>query len=539
MSKSFPRRLGGHLKSKVASLREQVVGDDPHTELLLLSGAIAALVASPLAWILLRAAQVESGRALDLMTSAQTVSILTNSVGLTAFVTTFSILLGVPFAILTTRTDLPYRQAWAILIALPLVIPSYIGAFAFVSAFGRHGEVGSVFGLTPPQIDGFWGAVLVITLYTYPYVFLTTRAALLAQDASLVEAARTLNAGRFEAFRRVVFPQIRPAVAAGALLTALYAVSDFGTPAFMQVNVFTSEIYREFNIGNVEYAALLSMQLLAVAAVILAIEGLVSRDEDAAGGSASGSRIRLGAWKWPAMGAVTLLAVVTLVVPVAIFGVWLLRPTGTETGVFAFQLEWMFNSVYLAGLAALVASLFALPVAYYSAQSESLLARLFERVTYVGFAVPGIVIGLALVFLGTNYAPWFYQTIPLLVFAYVVRFLPQAVGITRSAVLQVDDQIAEAARTLNAGRLRTFRKVTFPLIAPGVIAGGALVFLTTMKELPATLLLNPVGLETLVTIIWEAHRGAFYQYAAIPALILILISAISMLVLLRQEDYNL
>lgn len=533
------RRLGSRLKSNLSTLRDRVVGDDPEVELLLLSGAIAALVASPLAWILLRAWQVEPGRAWGLMTSSQTVSILTNSVGLTAFVTGFSILLGVPLAVLTTRTNLPYRRLWAILIALPLVIPSYIGAFAFVSAFGRHGEVGSVFGVTPPQVDGFWGAVLVITLYTYPYVFLTTRAALLAQDTSLVEAARTLNAGRIEAFRRVVFPQIRPAVAAGALLTALYAVSDFGTPAFMQVNVFTSEIYREFNIGNVEYAALLSMQLLAVAAVILAIEGLVGREEDAAGGGASGSRVRLGAWKWPAMGVISLLTIITLVVPVAIFGVWILRPTGGETGVFAFQLEWMFNSIYLAGLAALVASLFALPVAYYSARSDSLLARLFERVTYVGFAVPGIVIGLALVFFGTSYAPWFYQTVPLLIFAYVVRFLPQAVGITRSAVLQVDDTLTEAARTLNAGRLRTFRKVTFPLIAPGVIAGGALVFLTTMKELPATLMLNPIGLDTLVTIIWEAHRGAFYEYAAIPALILILISGISMLVLLRQEDYNL
>lgn len=502
------------------------------------SGVIAALVVSPLLWLILRATQVNPERARDLLLSPQTAEILVTSIGLMLSVTGLSIVIGVPLAVLTTRTDLPFRRFWTVVTALPLVIPSYIGAFAFVSTFGRHGELSSILRGALPEIDGFGGAVLIITLYTYPYVFLTTRAALLSMDSSLVDAARTLNAGRFEAFRRVTLPQIRPAITAGALLVALYAISDFGTPAFMRVQVFTSAIYWEYGAFNVEYAALLSLQLLAVTAVVLAIEAGVGRDEDTGKSGASGTKIRLGRWKWPAVGSVTLLGVVTLVVPVAIFGLWLVRGTGGDAPSLGFQWEYALNSVYLAGLAALVACAFALPVGYLAARSDSLLARLFERSTYVGFAVPGVVIGLALVFFGANYAPWIYRTAPLLVFAYVVRFLPQAVGSTRTAVLQVDDRLTEAARTLNEGPFDAFRRVTFPLIAPGVVAGGVLVFLTTMKELPATLMLQPIGVETLVTIIWSAHASAYYRYAAFPALILVLISGLSMIVLLRQEDYN-
>lgn len=543
MSPDTLKRLTSILASLVfvpLVILQKHIEDRSRFVLALISGTVALLVASPLLWIGQEALQVDPDRAWTLLTMSRTMDILIASIALMVFVTAFSILLGVPLAVLTTRTDLPFRRLWSILIALPLVVPSYIGAFAFVSAFGRHGEFGSILGVTPPRIDGFTGAVLIITLYTYPYVFLTTRAALISLDSSLVEAARTLDAGRFEAFRRVVLPQIRPGIAAGALLVALYAVSDFGTPAFMRVEVFTSVIFEEQELANLAYASLLSLQLIAVVAIILVLEAALGKEEDVASSGRAGNRMRLGYWKWPTMAGLGLLTFVTLVVPVAIFGAFLVRGTGGEAPSLAFELGYALNSVYLAALAALASCLLALPVAYYSARSGSLAARLFERITYVGFAVPGVIIGLALVFFGVTYTPALYRTsIVLLVFAYVVRFLPQAVGTTRSAVLQVDEKLPEAARTLNAGRFETFRRVTFPRIAPGVVAGGALVFLTTMKELPATLMLRPLGMDTLVTIIWSAHNEVFYAYAAIPALILILISGLSMLVLLYQEEYGL
>ncbi len=345
-------------------------------------------------------------------------------------------------------------------------------------------------------------------------------------DSSLADAARTLNAGPFEAFRRVTLPQIRPGIAAGALLAGLYAISDFGTPAFMRASVFTSRIYWEFSSFNVEYAALLALQLIAIVAVVLVIEAGIGRDEDASGGGDTGSTIRLGNWKWPAMGFVSGLGMLTLVVPVAIFTNWVFRSEGDRIPAYELDLGitvssvnplegfgiaigdgWgiIYNSVHLAAIAALVACVFALPVAYYSGRANSFVSRVFERATYIGFAVPGVIIGLALVFLGTRTLPSLYREgIWLLVFAYVVRFLPQAVGTVRSSVLQVDYQTIEAARTLNAGRFEAFRRITLPLIMPGVIAGGILVFLTTMKELPATLMLRPIGMETLVSLIWNA-----------------------------------
>ena len=501
------------------------------------SAIVAALVVSPMLWLVLRATEVEMARAIDLVFSSRTAWITVNSITLMALVTLFSIGLGVPLARLTTRTDLPFPRVWTVIAALPLVIPSYIGAIAFAGMFGSGGEIDSLLGVTIPRIEGLPGAVFIITLYTYPYVFLTTRAALLSMDSSIVDAARTLNAGPLEAFRRVTFPQIRPGIAAGALLAGLYALSDFGTPAFMGANVFTSRIYWEATDFNREYAALLALQLIAIVAIVLVIEAGIGRDEDASGGGGSGSTIQLGNWKWPAMGFVSGLGVLTLVVPVAIFTNWLFRSEGDRIPAYEFGWEIAYNSVHLAALAALVACLFALPVAYYSGRTNSLVSRILERGTYVGFAVPGVVIGLALVFMGNRALPSLYrQGIWLLVFAYVVRFLPQAVGTVRSSVLQVDDQTIEAARTLNAGPLEAFRRVTLPLIMPGVIAGGVLVFLTTMKELPVTLMLRPIGMETLVSLIWNAQDALAYRYAAIPSLLLILISGLSMLVLLRQED---
>ena len=519
-------------------------GDRPPAVLLLVGALVAAAVLFPATWLLLRVVGIPTDRTVDLLTSPTMATVLGNSVLLVAVVTAASALIGVPLAFLTTRTDLPGKRFVTVLVALPLVVPSYIGAFAFVSAFGPRGEFADA--LAPlgiqsiPSIYGLFGTALVLTLFTYPYVFLTTRASLLSFDARLVEAARTLNHTRWEAFRRVTLPQIAPGIAAGSLLVALYALSDFGTPAIMGLDVFTRVIYVEYNAFGRDFAALLSLQLLAVTAVILAIESRLSREASAYGGTGAGarrgSRMRLGAWTVPALGFVSLVALAGLVLPNGILLVWLLRGSPAFAGGgFAFSWTIGWHSVYVSALAAATATLGAVPVAYLAGRYRSRLATLIDRATYVGFAFPGLVLGLALVYFGTAYAPWLYKTIPLLVFAYVVRFLPQSVGTVRSSVLQVDRELQEAARTLGRTPLEAFRSVTLPLIAPGVVAGAALVFLTAMKELPATLLLRPTGFDTLVTYIWRVQDAGYYGQAAVPALALVAISGLSMLVIVSRE----
>jgi len=510
--------------------------------LALVSGAIAAAMVFPLLWLFLEASTVDPSRALELTLRPETFDILTNSLLLTGLATGSSILLGVPLAYLTVRTNLPFRRFWTVVVSLPLVVPSYVGAFAFVSAFGPNGEFESLFAPlgvdSVPEIYGLPGAALVITLYTYPYVYLTTRAALISLDEQLVEAARTLNHGRLGAFRRVTLPQVRPAVAAGALLAALYALSDFGTPAIMRLPVFTRQIYFENRTFGSDYAALLSLQLLALVVVVLALEWRVrtnrSVKSDAPGGTRT--RIDLGLLRWPATLLPAAVATAALVVPSWILLLWVRRSGEGYRPEETFEWVQAVNSVSVAAATALVAALLAIPVAYFAANHASRLALVFERATYVGFAVPGVVLGLALVYFGSGYVPWIYQTLPLLVFAYVVRFLPQAVGSARTSLLQVDPHLVEAGRVLGESSMGAFRRVTLPLVRSGIVAGAALVFLTTMKELPVTIILRPTGFETIVTQIWTAQESGLYQYAAVPALLLLLVSGLSMLVLLAQEN---
>ncbi|AZH26596.1 ABC transporter permease [Haloplanus aerogenes] len=542
-------REGSDIVAAVDGLRERIGWPGRYESHPLVTAAailVAVTVISPLLWLGLRAAAVGPSEALSILTAPSTVQVFTNSLALVASVTALSVALGVPLAVLTVLTDLPFRRFWTVVLALPLVVPSYLGAFAFVSAFGPHGtlaELLSPLGVTIPTIYGFQGATLVLALFVYPYVFLTTRASLLSFDSKQLEAAQTLNHDFRSAFRRIVLPQIAPGVTAGALLVAFYALSDFGTPAIMHFDTFTRVIYVQYNNFGRGTASLLSIQLLAVTALVLFLE---SRFGSGTGSGYGGGVTKtdstvtsLGWAKAPALLFCTAVVALTLVVPVAIFGMWLLRSgPGYAGGGFAFEWSFAINSVYVAAIAAAATGLAALPIAYVSARSNSPLARLLDRSTYVGYAVPGIVLGLALVFLGANYLPWLYQTLPLLVFAYVVRFLPQAVGATHSSVLQVDSELLGAARTLGETPQGAFRRVTLPLIAPGLVAGAALVFLTTMKELPATLILHPTGFTTLVTYIWRVQEAGYYGRAALPALVLVAVSALSMILLLRQEGDN-
>ena len=532
--------------ARLSSLLDRDEGSQRGAGLQLLAAAIAVAVLSPVVWLVLRAGDIGLDRASRLLVRPTAVEALVNSVALVAVVTAGSILIGVPLAVLLVRTDVPFRRFFTVVVSLPIVVPSYIGAFAFVSAFGPQGLFADALGpLTGslPTIYGFEGAALVLTLFIYPYVFIGTRASLLSFDARLVEAARTLNHGRWEAFRRITLPRIVPGIAAGALLVALYTLSDFGTPAIMQFDTFTRIIFVEYNTFARDLAALLSIQLLAVTAVILAVESRVGADDAAAyrsrgRGGNEAIRISLGRWRWPAALFPALVGAVTLLVPLGVLLLWLFRSQPAYGGGTAFHWTYATNSVGLSVAAAAVATLAAIPGAYVAIHRRGWFSTLIERATFVGYAMPGIVLGLALVYFGSAYAPVLYQTVPLLIFAYLVRFLPQSVSTIRSSMLQLDPRLVESARTLGADPMSSFRRVTLPLVFPGIVAGAALVFLTTMKELPATLMLHPTGMDTIVTYIWLVQAAGTYGRAAVPALILVGLSGLSMFVLLHGGRYD-
>lgn len=189
----------------------------------------------------------------------------------------------------------------------------------------------------------------------------------------------------------------------------------------------------------------------------------------------------------------------------------------------------------MSALAAVACVVAALPIAALSVRYPGVLGTALERVTYIGFALPGIAVALALVFFGANYATPIYQTTGLLIFAYVVLFIPAAVGAVKVSLLQVSPRMEEAARSLGRVPVGVFTSVTLPLVRPGIVTGAAIVFLLTMKELPATLILSPPGFSTLATSIWSAASEAFFARAAAPALTLIFASSIPLAILMLRE----
>jgi iron(III) transport system permease protein len=249
----------------------------------------------------------------------------------------------------------------------------------------------------------------------------------------------------------------------------------------------------------------------------------------------SRNRIELARWKGPALFYCSAVVMAALVMPTSVIVFWLLR--GLASGeTLAAVWAGTVNSFQAGAMAAVVAATLGFPVAYAAVRLRGRLMSFAARAVYVGYGLPGIVIALSLVFFGANFAPRIYQTMWMLVFAYVVRFLPQAMGAMQISLLQMNPRLEEAGRSLGLGNRAVFWRITAPIVRPGVLAGMALVFLTTVKELPATLLLSPTGFSTLATQIWSATDEAFFTRAAAPALMLLVMSTFSIFLVLMQEE---
>ncbi|MFI2367979.1 ABC transporter permease [Streptomyces sp. NPDC018833] len=466
----------------------------------------------PLAYLGVRVTDAGWARIAEELFTARTRALASRSVALAALVTAACTVLGVGSALLVTRTDLPARRLFGVLAALPLAVPSYVAGFAWVSAF-----TGVV------RFEGFWAAALVLTLVSYPYVYLPVAAALRGVDPAQEEVARSLGRGSWRTFLGVTLRQVRPAVAAGALLVALYVLSDFGAVSILRVDVFTRAVFTSINLGFDRTGALvLATVLVALTALILLAEQLTRRRgaRYARLGGGAGrppAQLRLGGARWPAALVLSGVAAPALGVPAASllrwFGEGVSRP-----GSVAHIAAAAGNSLWVSLTGAALTMLLALPLGLLAARVPGPVAVTLDRLAYVSHALPGLVIGLSLVFFGINVAYPLYQTVWLLALAYAALFLPLAVAAVSSAAVQAPPE----------RRRRTYvlRTVTLPLAAPGIGAGAALVFLTCMKELPATLLLRPTGMDTLATELWTQTSVSAYAAAAPYAALLVLLAAV-------------
>lgn len=516
----------------------------PRTLITALSLAVALVMLLPLAYLFLRAMGA-GNEGVAYLLRERTLGIVWNSITLTVAVTISALIIGVPFAWLTTRTDLPLRRVWLIVGLLPMVIPSYLGAVTYAEAFGAKGMLQSllepILGITRlPDIRGFFGAWLSITLFSYPYVVLPVRASLLNTDPSLEEAGRSMGLNRWQIFWRVTLPQLRPALGIGVIMTALYTLSDFGAVAVMRYNAFTRAIYQQYtSTFNSERAALLALVLVMLTLLLLYSEQRMTRAH-ANYRIGTGTRrqlrpVKLGMWRVPSLLFSTVLVGIGVLVPLGVLLSWLLTRQYNDPVPVAMS-ELVSNTIAISFLAGMVASVLALPMGVLASKSTTPLTQWLIRLTYVGNVLPGIVIALALVFFTANYLPMWYQTFPILITGYVMRYLPFSIGTTRSALTQINPRIEESARSLGANSWGVLWRVTIPLARSGILAGMALVFLNVMKELPTTLILSPIGFRTLASRIWSVQNEGMLVLIGQPGILLMLTSAVGLAVILWRDS---
>lgn len=496
---------------------------------------------------------------IDTLLSLRTWQTMGNTVLLAVSVVGLSVLISVPLAWLTSWTDLPARRFWAVVVALPLVVPSYVAAYLYASILNPRGllyqTIGPWLGIDRlPTFYGFPGALFVLTLMSYPFVFLSVRAAMNRMDPSLIEAARSLGLSSRQAFWRVTLPYLRPSIAAGSLLVALYCLRDFGAVNLLQFGTFTRIIYNRYQAYRLDEAAAMSLLLVLLALFILYLDhqsrGRGSYARLSSGCARTFPVTPLGRWKVPALLFVSLVVVLALVVPAGglLYWIgrgmsqdWLVRDLGATQAAGSSLVSLVrpaLNSVSASLMAALLTVGLALPITVMAVRFPGKLSYMTEKLAYVSAALPGIVVALAYVFVGANYAQPLYQTLPLMLVAYAVLFLPQAIGSERMSFMQIPPSLEEAGRSLGQRPLAVFRRVTLPLLRPGIVAAGAMVFLTCMKELPATLILSPIGFDTLAAGVWSNISEAFFARAAVPTLLLILLSSVPLALLTLRDGQD-
>lgn len=456
------------------------------------------------------------------MIESRAAELLASSLLLVIAVTAVACVVGVGLAFLVERTDLRARWLWRVALALPLAVPSYVAAYAWVSTVGAQ---------------GFWWSVLVLGLGTYPYVFLSVSAGLRRANQNAEDVARSLGLSGWAVFRRVTFPHLRPSMAAGALLVALYALSDFGAVSLLRYDSFTRAIFMSYRASfDRTTAAVLALLLMVCTLGItwaeIRMRGRVGRSDTVA--HRHQQRLTLGRWRGVAAGAAGVTIAVSLAYPLAVVVGWTL--VGSSGGVNWADLglaTWSTLWICVLGAAVIVAV--CLPVGWLTARSHSRASAWTQHSLYVAHALPGLVVALALVFFSVRFLEPWYQRIPVLILAYLVLFAPLAVGAIRSAVLQSSPALEDVSGSLGLAPLTTFRRVTLPLAAPGVASGFILVLLTAMKELPATLLLKPTGVDTLATRLWMYTDDLAYAAAAPYGVALVLTAVLATLALSVAE----
>jgi iron(III) transport system permease protein len=447
---------------------------------------------------------------------------------------------------------------WALM--LPLAMPAYVMAYAYTDWLQFTGAVQTALRAATgwqareywfPEIRSLWGAIAMLSLALYPYVYLIARTAFHELSRSAVEAARLAGLSAWGAFLRVAVPLARPAIAAGAALALMETLADFGTVSYFAVEVFTTGIFKAWlSMGDNVAAAQLSSCLLGFVVVVLALER-ASRGRAAyysASRKPSPPHALRGAPALAALVACALPVVAGFVLPAALLGRLAWQEGGAALGTRLAAL--VGNSFALAGLTALVAVALAVLLAYSARLARSPLVAAANRAASLGYAIPGAVIAVGvLVPLGrfdNLLAGWLEQALGIkvgllltgsvaaLVYAYIVRLLAVALQTTEAGLAKIKPSMEDAARSLGASPMATLARVHLPLLAPSLAAAALLVFVDVLKELPATFALRPFNFDTLAIEAYNLARDERLAEAAAPSLVIVAVGLVPLLFVTRR-----
>ena len=488
-----------------------------------LATAVIVFTLIPLVYLLVRASEKPFPEIVDLLLREKTLEVIGRTVSLVLLVVLINAIVGTILANGLFFVRLPFARYLVIPAILPLAIPSYVFTYTWLAVL--------------PSLSGFWASVFILVLTTLPYVILANIIGLRRIDSGLIEVAQTLGLTRVQIFRKVIFPQIRMSISAGALLTGLYVMSDFGAVSLLNFETLTVSIQNMYRSSyDRSAAAVISLVLILASLVFVLMEdkfrGRANRSAIAKSYSVRNLLIRKSTYQ---LGTLLLLSTYLTLAVILPFYVLLSRFFANRAEIdFGSLASAAFSTVSVAGLGAVIALALSIPIGIMSAKSSSTSIRSAEKIILISHALPGVVIGLALVSLGSKMSA-IYQTTFLLALAYSLLFLAKSVASTSTALKQVPSVLKEVASSLGKSNFQVATRITAPMALPGIGLGALLVFLTAMKELPATLMLRPTGMETLATQIWSSASINRFNEAAPYALLLVLIAAIPTFILSLPE----
>lgn len=473
-----------------------------------------------------------------------------NSIMLAAGVALGAMAIGVPAAWWVTHHEFRGRRVAEVLLVLPLAIPAYVSAYAYTDFLQTSGPLqGSLRSITGWQVGHYWfpdirslgGAIVVMSLALYPYVYLLARAAFLQQSPSLAETARMLGVARWRMWLSVHLPMARPAIAAGAALVVMETLADFGTVAYFAVPTFTTGIFRAWqSMGDLVSAARLALCLLAIVGVILALER-ASRKR-ARFSVTRGGRPPVRRSVGSAGAALLVLCVIPTLLGFALPAFLLIRlalDASAELSI-ARVAGWAFNSIAVAALVAMLATALALLLGYAARTIPRPEVRWVKQMGALGYGLPGAVLAIGVLIVATHADKWPWMqsvtltgSLALLVYAGVVRYLAVAQNSVDAGFAQITPSIDDASRSLGISGMSLIKRVHAPLLAPSLVTGALLVFVDVMKELPATFALRPFNFDTLAVQAYNFASDERLGEAAIPALLIVAVGLIPTLAAMR------